>query len=186
MDDPDVTEDQKASKTRRQINPNKVVHFEDTGRRLSQHFSTDKVTLDSEKAFEKDEKVHSKKITFFKCSPQSGNGKYHTEFLRRNKKRRETVIGKDSLEDRIRKTVLEEEYEHVNITKDIVNNEALNDYRKKFVNYALNPTESNKNKTTEQRIYDAYKLAIKIDKEGSRKQQNRGCEACKIERLLGD
>lgn len=159
---------------RRQIDPNKVVHIEDTGKRFSQHYSDGKVTIDSDRAFG-DEKKFCSSGNCGKCAPKrSGCPK----LTRNNSEAYDGAFIKETIGDHLKHMEGINDYKiQAEIIKNVVNNEALAEYRKKYVKrLPCNKAEG-----------ENFEWKSTVKKEYSKKTYvPKHCEACDIERFWAD
>lgn len=153
----------KDGKKRRQINPNAIVHVENDGKRLSQHYSGERVTLDSEKAFADEEKIRSQKIASNNYSPKRSDTTVQ-------------VYREESLDDYLKRVLREDRKKNLRSLEGAINREALTEYRRKHTNMA---DEKDFFRSSETRHYDEYEVT-------DAKRCDSGCQACIIERLQGE
>lgn len=160
------------------INPNKVVHFEDSGKRLSQYYTTGQATMDSKRAFEQEEKIHSRRIKHSTCSPIN-NMSCFAKLYKKTGDYHETTVATESIVCPLDQRIVIDQPDLV--VHNLVNDEALREYRVKYAD----------SKKTISRIGDkecnSSNVSIEINKERSeiiRSRHQEECEACKIEKLL--
>lgn len=159
---------------RRQIDPNKVIHFDDTGKRLSQHFSDEKVIIDSDRAFGHGKKGCSEG-NYGKCAPK-GSG--CPKLIRNNSESYESTFRTESIGDRLKHMEgINDRKIRAEIMRNVVNNEALTEYREKYTKFLPHNTAEGENFEWKSTVKREYSTKTYVPKH---------CEACDIERFWDD
>lgn len=156
---------------RRQIDPNKVVHIEDTGKRLSQHYTDGKVTVDSDRAFGDEKKLCSNG----NCVPK---GSECPKLSRNNSEAYEVTFREQTIGDRLKHLEgINDRKIKAEIMRNVVNNEALTEYREKYTKRLPHNKAEGEN----------FEWKSTVKKEYSKKTYvPKHCEACDIERFWAD
>lgn len=159
---------------RREIDPNKIIHFDDTGKRLSQHYSDEKVTIDSERALRGGNKNCSQ-CNYGKCAPE-GSG--CPKFIRNNSEVYGGAFRTESSGDRLQHMKgINDRKIQAEIMRSMVNNEALTEYRSKYTKCLPHNAAEGEN----------FEWKSTVKKEDSTKTYvPNHCEACDIERFWAD
>lgn len=152
---------------RTQMNPDKIVHFHESGRR-SEYCSTGETAPDSHNIhFGEERKNRFQNITVFTCSPHRSRYSYNGGPYKI-----------EPLDEYLRKKILEEDESLETLMQNAVNKSALADYRLKFANKSTNERIANNSGCKHE--YE-YKFSIRTED-----YLEDICEACEIEQLLGE